>query len=89
MPNHDKLIDYVFTPAAIPDDLEYLEVSEYMINDKFSDLFGGEPRKSESEITQRECDIAASIQTVTEDIVFKICKNAKEITGQKNLSKLN
>ncbi len=33
MPNHDKLIDYVFTPAAIPDDLEYLEVSEYMINE--------------------------------------------------------
>ena len=46
--------------------------SDYMINDKFSDLFGGEPRKSESEITQRECDIAASIQKVTEDLMIKI-----------------
>ena len=59
--------------------------SDYMINDNFNKLFGGEPRKSESEITQREVDIASSIQKVTEDVVFKICKNAKEITGQDNL----
>ena len=49
--------------------------SDYMINDKFSTLFDGKPRESESEI----------IQKVTEDVVFKICKNAKEITGQENL----
>ena len=59
--------------------------SDYMINDKFGELFGGKPRESESEITQREVDLAASIQKVTEEVVFKICKNAKEITGQDNL----
>ena len=59
--------------------------SDYMINDNFCKLFDGDSRESESKITQKECDLAASIQKVTEDIVFKICKNAKEITGQKNL----
>jgi len=82
----DNLID-VREDGSFSLNLDYFGFcdSEYMINDKFSDLFGGEPRKSESEITQRECDIAASIQKVTEDVVFKICKNAKQITGQKNL----
>ena len=72
----DNLID-VREDGSFSLNLDYFGFcdSEYMINDKFSDLFGGEPRKSESEITQRECDIAASIQKVTEDVVFKICKN--------------
>ena len=39
-----------------------------MTNGRFADLFGGPPRKPESEITQRELDLAASIQVVTEDI---------------------
>ena len=82
----DNLID-VREDGSFSLNLDYFGFcnSEYMINDKFSDLFGGESRKSESEITQRECDLAASIQKVTEDVVFKICKNAKEITGQENL----
>ena len=59
--------------------------SDYMINDNFNNLFSGKPRESESDITQREVDLASSIQRVVEDVVFKICKNAKEITGQENL----
>ncbi len=43
-----------------------------MTNAKFNRLFNGPPRKSESEITQREMDIARSIQVVTEDIVLKL-----------------
>ena len=39
-----------------------------MTNKKFNDLFGGPPRASETEITQREMDLAASVQKVTEDI---------------------
>ena len=59
--------------------------SDYMINDNFCELFGGQPRKSESEITEKEVNLASSIQKVVEEVVFKICKNAKEITGQENL----
>ena len=59
--------------------------SDYMINDNFCKLFDGQPRKSESEIKEREVNLASSIQKVVEDVIFKICKNAKEITGQENL----
>ena len=43
-----------------------------MTNRRFDALFGGPPRKPEAELTQREMDIAASIQVVTEDIVLKL-----------------
>ena len=45
-----------------------------MTNARFDRLFGGPPRQPESELTQREMDIAASIQVVTEEIVLKIAK---------------
>jgi len=56
-----------------------------MTNEEFAKLFGGPPRKSEALITQRELDLAASIQVVTEEIVIKICKHIRNTTGQKNL----
>ena len=43
-----------------------------MTNSRFDRLFGGAPRQPESELTQREMDIAASIQVVTEEIVLKL-----------------
>ncbi len=43
-----------------------------MTNDQFSHLFGGPPRKPESDITQREMDIAASIQEITEEVVLRL-----------------
>ena len=43
-----------------------------MTNKRFSKLFGGPPRKPETEITQREMDIAASIQVVAEEILLKM-----------------
>ena len=49
-------------------------------------LFGGPPRAPESPITQREMDIAASIQTVTEEIVLRMARHAKELTGAKYLT---
>ena len=45
-----------------------------MTNRRFDALFGGPPRKPEAELTQREMDIAASIQVVTEDIVLKLAQ---------------
>ena len=56
-----------------------------MTNRKFSKLFNGPPRKPETEITQREMDIAASIQAVTEEVVLKMVHHVHHETGQKNL----
>ena len=49
-----------------------------MTNSKFDALFGGPPREAESEITQREMDIARSIQVVTEEVVLKIARNVQK-----------
>src|SRR6185312_4613010 len=43
-----------------------------MTNTRFDALFGGPPRKPEAPLTQREMDLAASIQAVTEDVVLKL-----------------
>jgi carbamoyltransferase len=56
-----------------------------MTNDRFARLFGGPPRPPESPITQREMDLARSIQEVTEEIVLKLARHAREITGKRNL----
>ena len=56
-----------------------------MTNDKFASLFGGPARNPESAITQREMDIAASIQKITKEVVLRMARHAKELTGSKNL----
>jgi carbamoyltransferase len=56
-----------------------------MTNSKFDKLFGGPPRTSESEVTQREMDIAASIQQVTEEVVLRLARSIHAETGEKNL----
>jgi len=49
-----------------------------MTNKKFDQLFGGPPRTAETKLTQREMDIAASIQKVTEEIVTRLARTAKK-----------
>lgn len=56
-----------------------------MTNYKFEKLFGGPPRKPESKITQREMDIAASIQQVTEEIMLRMARYAHKVTGKDKL----
>ena len=56
-----------------------------MTNKKFDALFGGPPRQAESEITQREMDLAASVQKVTEEVVIKLARGIAAETGEKNL----
>lgn len=56
-----------------------------MTNRAFADLFGGPRREPESGITQREMDLAASVQRVTEDIVLRLAKTLRRETGRKNL----
>lgn len=57
-----------------------------MSSPKFHRLFGGPPRKSESLLTQREMDLAASIQVVTDDAVLAAARHAQAITGSRNLT---
>ena len=56
-----------------------------MTNKKFNELFGATPRDPESELTQKHKDIAASLQKITEEIVLKIARHAKNIYPSKNL----
>src|SRR4029079_4193706 len=56
-----------------------------MTNAKFADLFGGPPRRSDQLLTQREMDIAASIQLVLEDVVVALARSAAKETGIRNL----
>lgn len=56
-----------------------------MTNSRFAKLFGGPPREPETEITQREMDIAASIQSVTEEAMLRMAKHVFKETKQKYL----
>ncbi len=56
-----------------------------MTNFKFEKLFGGPPRKPESKITQKDMDIAASIQKVIEEIMLRMVRQAHKVTGQDRL----
>ena len=56
-----------------------------MTNHRFAKLFGGPARPPETDITQREMDIAASIQKVCETAVMRMVKHVHQETGSKNL----
>ena len=56
-----------------------------MTNAKFAKLFGGAARQSESQLTQRDMDLAASIQQVTEEVIVKLAQGVKKETNAKNL----
>ena len=56
-----------------------------MTNEKFAAIFDHPTRKSESQLTQKEMDIAASLQEVTEEIMVKMARYIRQITGMKNL----
>ncbi len=56
-----------------------------MTNGKLDALLGGPRRAPEAELTQREMDLAASVQAVTEEVVIKLARGVARETGQKNL----
>jgi len=56
-----------------------------MTSSRFHALFGAPPRAPESPLTQREMDIAASIQRVTEEIVLRMARHVHARTGERNL----
>ncbi len=83
---YDNLID-VKEDGSFNMDMSYFDynVGLTMTNKKFNDLFGGPPREPESELSQKEMDLARSVQEVTEEIVLKMAKHVKSITDQKYL----
>ncbi len=56
-----------------------------MTSRKFARLFGGPPRRPESPLTEREMDLAASIQEVTEEIMLRAARHVHQKTGMTNL----
>jgi len=82
----EKLID-IKDDGSFHLNMEYFDycVGLKMTNRKFDNLFGGPPRSPESDLSQREMDLAASVQKVTEEVVVKLGKGIAKETGQKNL----
>jgi carbamoyltransferase len=82
----DKLLD-LKEDGTFRLDMQYFDYCTglTMTNRRFDELFGGPPRKPESDLTQREMDIAASIQVVTEEVVLRLANTLHEETGESNL----
>jgi carbamoyltransferase len=68
--------------------LDYFDyiAGSVMTNERFDQLFDGLPRKPESRITQREMDLAASIQAVTTEAVVRLARHTRQLTGSPNLT---
>lgn len=82
----DKLID-LKEDGSLRMDMAYFNYCQgwTMTNRKFARLFGGPPRRPDAPITRREMDMAASIQSVTEEIVLRMARTARNITGASKL----
>ncbi len=82
----DTLLD-VKADGSFRMDMRYFRYAHglTMTGPLFHALFGGPPRAAESAITQREMDLAASIQRVTEEIVLRMARHVKALTGARNL----
>ena len=82
----DKLLD-LKADGTFRLDMQYFNYCTglTMTNRRFDALFGGPPRRPEGDLTQREMDIAASIQVVTEEVVMRLARTLHEETGEKNL----
>ncbi len=83
---YDHLID-VKDDGSFRMNMEYFNYCQglTMTNEKFDKLFGGPPRKPETNLTQKEMNLAKSLQEVTEEIVLKLVNHVYKETGFKNL----
>lgn len=82
----DKLID-LKDDGSFRMDMSYFNYCQgmTMTSAKFDTLFEGPPRRAESPVTEREMDIAASIQKVTEEIMLRCARHVHAVTGMKHL----
>ncbi len=83
---YDHLLD-LKEDGSFKMNMEYFDYCSglRMTNGRFSDLFGGPPRKPEAELTQREMDLACSLQVVTEEIMLRMSRHVHRETGEENL----
>ncbi len=83
---YEKLLD-LKADGSFRMDMSYFDYCQglRMTSKKFDALFGGPPRAPESQVTEREMDLAASIQVVTEEIMLRCARHAQARTGSKNL----
>jgi len=87
---YDAILDHLLDlkeDGSFRMDMSYFNYCQglTMTSEKFRKLFGGPPRSPESELTQREMDLAASVQAVTEEIMLRMARHVHERTGQKRL----
>lgn len=88
-----KYVDLIRELVRIKDDGSFWMDMQYfnycngltMTSRKFDALFGGPPRKPETPVTEREMDLAASIQDVTEEIMLKVAHHVHRATGMTKL----
>ncbi|HSR54473.1 MAG TPA: carbamoyltransferase [Acidobacteriota bacterium] len=82
----DKLLD-LKEDGSFRMDMSYFNYCQglTMTSEKLHSLFQGPPRKPESPLTQREMNVAASIQKVTEEVVLRAGRHVHRLTGHKNL----
>ncbi|MCB9503746.1 MAG: carbamoyltransferase [Deferribacteres bacterium] len=82
----DHLID-IKEDGSFKMDMSYFNycVGLTMTGSKFHKLFGGPPRKPETKLTQREMDLARSVQDVVEEVILKMGRHIRKTTGMKNL----
>ncbi|MGB5401109.1 MAG: carbamoyltransferase C-terminal domain-containing protein, partial [Thermoanaerobaculia bacterium] len=68
-------------------DMDYFNYCQglTMTSEKFHRLFGGPPRQPESELTQKEMDLARSVQEVTEEAMLRMARHVKKETGERYL----
>ena len=86
----DRILDHLIDlkpDGSMAMDMQYFHYCQglTMTSPAFEKLFDGPPRSAEADITQREMDLAASIQKVTEEAVIRMARTARDITGCKYL----
>lgn len=82
----EKLVD-LKDDGSLAMDMSYFDycVGLRMTSKKLEALFGGPPRRRESLLTEREMDLAASIQQVAEEVILRMARTARQLTGARKL----
>ncbi len=86
----DKILDNLMDlreDGSFRMDMKYFNYCQglTMTSNKFHDLFGGPPRKPETDLSQKEMDLARSVQDVTEMVMMRWARHVRKETGEKNL----
>jgi carbamoyltransferase len=83
---YDELLD-LKEDGSFKLDMRYFDYCAglTMTNERFHELFGGPPRVPETKLTQKEMDLARSVQEVCEDIVLRSAKHCRSLTGARDL----